>query len=363
MTHIFDLLQEKYQGHAPAVARARTEEELTMVGESNTLLFFELIGKIINTVKAQGGEAMTMGNVSSSFLAYLLGMHNVNPLPPHYFCPICGRFEPVTEAKSGYDLEEKYCCGRAMERDGHNLSAIVYEPFFKENSIFSIRISDNVAMLVQEMIEEFYNAHPEIDKEDHRFVITPAEEQNLLSTLRAQTGEEFDPIPTNEVMEAFRKLKLHGIYRFSGDVPREVLSLTQPRSFNTLIRSCSIYHGTGSYIDSGKALLQSGVSIEDIITCKDDILAYALAKGCSVMIAELEMMRAATGFYFGKTDEQINERCEYAPQWTNALSKISYLSSRGIAISGIQVAIRMMKYKLAYPALFADLTLIDGTAP
>jgi len=75
------------------------------------------------------------------------------------------------------------------------------------------------------------------------------------------------------------------------------------------------------------------------------------------------MMRAATGFYFGKSREEINERCQYSSEWTEALSKISYLSSRGIVISGILVAIRMMKYKLAYPDLFADLTLIDGTAP
>jgi len=53
-------------------------------------------------------------------------------------------------------------------------------------------------------------------------------------------------------MEAFRNLKLHGIYRFGGDVPREVLSLTRPESFDELVRSCSVYHGTGSYIDSGK---------------------------------------------------------------------------------------------------------------
>ncbi|MBQ9084119.1 MAG: hypothetical protein IJY24_00515 [Clostridia bacterium] len=357
------LIKEKYQGFIPAHARARLEEELELVAESSTPLFFELIGRIVKAAFANGGEAMTTGNVSSSFLAYLLGAHNVNPLPPHYFCPICGRLELVPEAKSGFDLEEKICCSKPMIRDGHGLSASIYKPFFKDSSIFSLRVSDNVAALAGEMVEEFYSLHPEIERSEHRFVITPAEEQNVLSKLRERTGVEFDSLPTEEVMEAFRSLKLHGIYRFGGDVPREVLSLTQPESFNELVRSCSVYHGTGSYVDSGKNLLISGHSINDIITSKDDIFDYALAHGCSFTVAELEMMRAATGFYFDKSREEINERCQYSPEWTEALSKISYLSSRGIAISGILVAIRMMKYKLAYPDLFADLTLIDGTAP
>jgi len=161
------LIKEKYQGFIPAHARTRLEEELELVAESSTPLFFELIGRIVKAAFANGGEAMTTGNVSSSFLAYLLGAHNVNPLPPHYFCPICGRLELVPEAKSGFDLEEKICCSKPMIRDGHGLSASIYKPFFKDSSIFSLRVSDNVAALAGEMVEEFYSLHPEIERSEN----------------------------------------------------------------------------------------------------------------------------------------------------------------------------------------------------
>ena len=58
------LIKEKYQGFIPAHARARLEEELELVAESSTPLFFELIGRIVKAAFANGGEAADICNVS-----------------------------------------------------------------------------------------------------------------------------------------------------------------------------------------------------------------------------------------------------------------------------------------------------------
>lgn len=64
------------------------------------------------------------GTVGSSVISYLLGISEVNPLPPHYRCPSCKHtIFPKGNALCGFDLEDKKCsnCGSVMKKDGHNI--------------------------------------------------------------------------------------------------------------------------------------------------------------------------------------------------------------------------------------------------
>ena len=45
--------------------------------------------------------------MGASFIAWLLGGTNVNPLPSHYFCPTCKKVEFVPDERCGMDLPEK----------------------------------------------------------------------------------------------------------------------------------------------------------------------------------------------------------------------------------------------------------------
>lgn len=56
-----------------------------------------------------------------SLVAFLLGLTQVNPLPPHYYCPQCKRIGFVPDTKDGFDLPETVCgnCGGIQHGDGH----------------------------------------------------------------------------------------------------------------------------------------------------------------------------------------------------------------------------------------------------
>lgn len=98
--------------------------------------------------------------MAASFVAWLLGGTNVNPLPAHYYCPVCKKVEFVSGAACGLDLEEKRCsCGSEYRKDGFGIDAVNMYPFSKWNEIY---VSNNVTGLVKECLHEFFKGYGEI---------------------------------------------------------------------------------------------------------------------------------------------------------------------------------------------------------
>ena len=60
---------------------------------------------------------------ASGLIPYLLGITHTNPLPPHTFCPKCKKLIWKHTYKDGFDIPAAVCpdCGTALIRDGHDL--------------------------------------------------------------------------------------------------------------------------------------------------------------------------------------------------------------------------------------------------
>lgn len=92
--------------------------------QNNLYIFCELL----MLMNKSNRKYELIGAGGHSFLFYLLGITNANPLPPHYHCPRCGNLLWAEDIEMGIDLPLKMCrCGEEMDGDGFDLG---YELFW-----------------------------------------------------------------------------------------------------------------------------------------------------------------------------------------------------------------------------------------
>ena len=117
-----NLLHKRYGSTPPIQVMSRFEMEKSLLQETNAIYHFEFLRQINALAGEQCGKITHFGMIGSSFVAWLMGVTRVNPLPPHEYCPDCRKIMFHPEVEDGWDLPEATCtCGRKLLRDGHNI--------------------------------------------------------------------------------------------------------------------------------------------------------------------------------------------------------------------------------------------------
>ena len=114
-----------YGPNLPDEVVERLEFELNNIISNNFSVIYLISQKLVQKSLDDGYLVGSRGSVGSSFVATMLNITEVNPLPPHYICPECHHVEFFTDGSvsSGYDLKDSTCesCGIALIKEGQDI--------------------------------------------------------------------------------------------------------------------------------------------------------------------------------------------------------------------------------------------------
>lgn len=115
----------RYGERLPRTVAARLEDELEKIGRYGQESLYLLVIRIAEYMHAQDILFHVGWYAGGALVLYLCGVTEVNPLPPHYRCTVCGQWEDSaeTECRFGLDLKQKTCsrCGGALWGDGYDI--------------------------------------------------------------------------------------------------------------------------------------------------------------------------------------------------------------------------------------------------
>ena len=126
---VYEKAKSIYGDELPTLIEERIEKELSGIIGGGFDVIYLIAEKLVKKSNEDGYIVGSRGSVGSSFVATMMGITEVNPLPAHYVCPNCKKsiFEldgkPLgNDYSSGYDLPDKVCdCGTNLKKEGQDM--------------------------------------------------------------------------------------------------------------------------------------------------------------------------------------------------------------------------------------------------
>lgn len=175
------------------------------------------------------------------------------------------------------------------------------------------------------------------------------------------------PLDDPETMSLFTSTKALGVTpeeincpigslaipEFGTKFVRQMLLDTKPTTFDALVRISGLSHGTDVWLNNAQDLVRDDVvSIDEVISTRDDIMNYLIFKGLKPKNAFTIMENVRKGK--GLKPEHIEEMNENdVPEWyIGSCQKIKYMFPKAHAVAYVMMSFRLAYCKVHYPEAF-----------
>ena len=128
---VYNRAHELYGENLPEIIEERIDNELKGIIGGGFDVIYLIAQKLVKKSNDDGYLVGSRGSVGSSFVATMMGITEVNPLPSHYRCPKCklslfkneNGEDLAIEYGIGFDLPDKLCpnCNTLMQKDGEDM--------------------------------------------------------------------------------------------------------------------------------------------------------------------------------------------------------------------------------------------------
>jgi len=362
-----EALAGRYGNVPPMEVSNRYYSEYAELKNTDQIIYFEFLSRLAKQGKRSGGHIGIEGGIGASFVAFVMGATEINPLRPHYYCPDCHKIRFAENVLCGWDLPAKKCsCGRELVRDGHNIPFETLRPIIRRAVHYDIAISQNLYQAAEKMISSCFPGNKAA--QCPAITLMRNKELDVFVQLEEETGIAVGRVPftDKQVIEAFLEGSTEGIPEFNTDFAGNIMAESGPQSIHDLIQIFGLCHGTGVWERNERALVMAGRPMGSLIAYRDDVFCYIQEKmkpeyGSGTGYAYRVMEDVRRGMYArnGIPAEVRQHLLELGgEEWMiESLGKIQYLFPKAHAILHVKRAMLLMWYKIHYPAAFDKIVL------
>lgn len=287
--------------------------------------------KVIKKSKDDGFPVGTRGAIGSSFVAYLLGITEFNPLDYNIPFEIFAGFHD----DKAPDIALNFC--------------VEYQEKAKE--------------YIGELLgEKHIGAVGKQDNDFWKLTILGHNFPSILKKLQDLTGVNFESIPLDDedTLNAFKNVETHimlGSLK-SGDNSNNkfisnLINTTNPCTFNDFVQIFGLKFGSGAWHNNAETLIKSRIAtVSEVIANRDNIMINLINKSVVRETAFTIMENTRKGKGLTSEQKYLMSNVGVSDWYIDSCEKIKYIFPKAHCIAYAITEFRMVWFKVHYPNEF-----------